>query len=190
MSVSDIKALPSLVSPEIAFAGRSNVGKSSLINSLLNRKNLVKTGKTPGKTRLLNFFSVDGKLTFVDLPGFGYAKVSKTEKNKWTKLIDGYLSTDNRLTLCFLLIDIRREVESLEENFLSLLKSRNIETEIIVTKVDKVSRNRLLVELQKFSKSLGVESGEIIHYSSFTGAGKDRVWQVIANKTGIVLHTP
>jgi GTP-binding protein len=143
-----------------------------------------------GETRLLNFFSVDKKLAFVDLPGFGYAKVSKTERNRWVKLIDGYLSMADRVTLCFLLVDIRREIGILEEEFLNLLKSRQIETKVILTKADKLSRNRLLAEVDRFGKSLGVKSGEVIYYSSPTGIGKDRVWQVIADKTGFNLYTP
>jgi GTP-binding protein len=185
MSVANIRALPAPMFPEVAFAGRSTVGKSSLINKILDRKNLVKTGQTPGKTRLLNFFNIGGKVVFVDLPGYGYAAVSKAEKAQWNKLIDGYLRKRKNLAMCFILVDVRRGVEEEEAMLIDMLHSYNVSTCIVLTKSDKLSNNQLMNQKHKIAKEIGVNFEELIHFSTVTGDGKDRIRQEICHTVGI-----
>ena len=186
-SVANVKQLPPQIYPEIAFAGRSNVGKSSMMNAILDRKKLVKTGKTPGKTRLLNFFNIDDRLVFVDLPGYGYAAVSKWERAGWAKLLDAYFRKRTALTMCFILIDIRRTMETEERDLFNLLTEYNIISCIVLTKSDKVSRNQLLNRKNKIAKEIGVKVEELIHFSTVTGEGKAEVRKKIAEKTGAEL---
>ncbi|MDR2884750.1 MAG: ribosome biogenesis GTP-binding protein YihA/YsxC [Deferribacteraceae bacterium] len=185
MSVANVRALPAPMYPEIAFAGRSNVGKSSLINKILDRKNLVKTGKTPGKTKLLNFFNVGGEMVFVDLPGYGYAAVSKAEKAQWAKLIDGYLRKRKNLVMCFILVDIRRGVEEEEAMLLQLLHEYNISACVVLTKSDKLSNNQLMNQKHKIAKEIGANFEDLIHFSTVTGDGKDKIRKAICETVGI-----
>ncbi|MDR2868844.1 MAG: ribosome biogenesis GTP-binding protein YihA/YsxC [Deferribacteraceae bacterium] len=182
ISVADIKQLPPPLYPEVAFAGRSNVGKSSLMNKLLERKQLVKTGKTPGKTRLLNFFNINDQAMFVDLPGYGYAAVSKAETSKWGRLLDGYFQTRKNLAMCLILVDIRRSFEEEEATLYDLLLRYNIAPCIVLTKSDKLSKNQLLNNKVRISKDTGIPVEQLIHFSATTGDGRDAVRNAITQE--------
>lgn len=172
--------------PEICFAGRSNVGKSSMINKILGRKNLVKVGNTPGKTRLINFFNIDSKYIFTDLPGYGYAAVSKAERAAWGKLIEYYFAHRQNLALCVLLLDIRRVPNSDDMKMISAMKSRNVPLISVLTKADKLSNNEKVKQIKIISESSGINKENLIVFSSVTGQGKEQVWQEIV-KTSISL---
>ena len=152
---------------EIAFVGRSNVGKSSFINAFLGRKSLAKTSSTPGKTRTINFYNIDNKFRLVDLPGYGYAKVSKKEKEKWDKLINEYLHDRENLKEVFLLVDIRREPTDLDLQMYDWIIDSGFTGFIIATKYDKISKNQLQKHIRSIMKKLDVEDeGLIFAYSS------------------------
>ena len=152
---------------EIAFVGRSNVGKSSFINAFLGRKSLAKTSSTPGKTRTINFYNIDNKFRLVDLPGYGYAKVSKKEKEKWDKLINEYLHDRENLKEVFLLVDIRHEPTDLDLQMYDWIIDSGFTGFIIATKYDKISKNQLQKHIRAIMKKLDVEDeGLIFAYSS------------------------
>ena len=152
---------------EIAFVGRSNVGKSSFINAFLGRKSLAKTSSTPGKTRTINFYNIDNKFRLVDLPGYGYAKVSKKEKVKWDKLINEYLHDRENLKEVFLLVDIRHEPTDLDRQMYDWIIDSGFTGFIIATKYDKISKNQLQKHISAIMKKLDVEDeGLIFAYSS------------------------
>ncbi|MBW1845613.1 MAG: YihA family ribosome biogenesis GTP-binding protein [Deltaproteobacteria bacterium] len=165
--------------PEIAFAGRSNVGKSSLINTLINRKNLVKTSSTPGRTQLINFFKVNNQFSFVDLPGYGYAKVPAAIRKKWGPMIESYLSTRQSLNGVVLIMDLRRQPQDAEIDFINWLKQFNIASILVLTKIDKLSKTKQLKQHQMIAKGLGVELADLILFSAKTRKGKDAVWNAI-----------
>ncbi len=169
---------PKHTEPEIAFAGRSNVGKSSLINSLLGRKGLVKVSKTPGKTRLLNFFSTGSKTVFVDMPGYGFANVPSNIRREWGEMIEAYLKNRENLKAVLVLLDVRRKPN--EDDFLLLdwLDHFEIETLLVFTKIDKTGKSRRNNEIKKFKNLLGSSLTEKNHqvYSSHTGEGKKELW--------------
>ncbi|MDH3976097.1 MAG: ribosome biogenesis GTP-binding protein YihA/YsxC [Deltaproteobacteria bacterium] len=177
------KDFPELDLPEIAFVGRSNVGKSSLINKLLNRKSLAKTSSTPGKTRLINYFLINEELVFVDLPGYGYAKVSKKERESWGVMVDRYLSKSANLKGVVLLQDMRRERSELDRVMMNMIRHYALPVILVLTKADKFSRNRQIERLKKISKSLAVEGIKAIPFSSVSGDGRDELWHVIAEVT-------
>ncbi|WP_295883438.1 ribosome biogenesis GTP-binding protein YihA/YsxC [uncultured Anaerococcus sp.] len=155
---------------EIAFVGRSNVGKSSFINAFLGRKNLARTSSKPGKTRTINFYNIDNKFRLVDLPGYGYAKVSKAEKAKWDKLINEYLHDRENLKEVFLLVDIRHEPTNLDLQMYNWIIESGFTGFIIATKYDKISRNQLHKHIKQIMKKLDVaDEGLIFAYSSETG---------------------
>lgn len=172
--------------PEIIFTGKSNVGKSSLINSILNRKRLAKTGNTPGKTKLINFFIVNSSFYFVDLPGYGYAAVSKTEREKWSKMIKAYLNASSSIKLAFSILDIRHKPTQNDITLIEMFHSMNIPQIIILNKKDKISNNKLFVQSRMFKEILsGLETViEIIPYSAVTGFNRDRVLNHIQNFSG------
>lgn len=152
---------------EIAFVGRSNVGKSSFINAFLGRKSLAKTSSTPGKTRTINFYNIDNKFRLVDLPGYGYAKVSKKEKEKWDKLINEYLHDRENLKEVFLLVDIRHEPTDLDRQMYDWIIESDFTGFIIATKYDKISKNQLQKHIKAIMKKLDlVDEGLIFAYSS------------------------
>lgn len=164
---------------EVAFAGRSNVGKSSLLNVLVNRKNLVKTSKTPGRTQLINFFLLNESISLVDLPGYGYAKVPEAVKRSWGPMIENYLSLRESLTSVVLIMDIRRTPKVEEFNFIDWLQQRNIPCIPILTKIDKLSKNKQIKQRSIIAKNLGVLPDELIGFSAKSRAGLKNVWQAI-----------
>ena len=165
--------------PEIAFSGRSNVGKSSLINTLVNRKRLVKTSSTPGRTQLINFFDINETFSLVDLPGYGYAKVPARIQKEWGPMIETYLSTRKTLKGVVLIMDIRRTPRQEEMDFIGWLDSFMIPAILVVTKADKLSKTRQAKQLALIGHTLGIERPDLILFSAKTRLGKERVWSVI-----------
>ncbi len=164
---------------EIAFVGKSNVGKSSLINYMINRKALARTSQNPGKTRTINFYNVEDKLNFVDLPGYGYAKISKVEREKWGNMIEDYLSKREELTAVVLLIDIRHDVQKNDLQMYEWLKYYNYNVIIACTKADKISRGKVDKHVANIRKGLGSKNDIIIPFSSEKKQGKEKLWDVI-----------
>ncbi len=166
--------------PEIAFAGKSNVGKSSLINAMINRKALARTSGSPGKTRTINFYNVEDTLMFVDLPGYGYARTSKSEQEKWGKMIEGYLMKREYLKGIILLIDIRHEPGENDKMMYEWLRHYGHKIIIVATKSDKLKRSQINKHLSVIIKSLNLEKDDvIIPFSSENKSGKDELWEVI-----------
>ncbi len=170
---------PPAALPEIAFAGRSNVGKSSLINTLLNRKRLVKTSATPGRTQLLNFFEVNKAFSFVDLPGYGYAKVPASVKKSWGTMIETYLSTRETLKGVVLIMDVRRIPELHELNLIDWLNHFGLQSILILTKADKLSKTKQIKQHLSIAKALFVDKNELILFSAKSRQGRDAVWDAI-----------
>lgn len=165
---------------EIAFAGRSNVGKSSFINSMLGRKNLARTSSSPGKTRTINFYNIDEKLRLVDLPGYGYAKVSKEEKSSWAKIINEYLESRENLKEVFLLVDIRHDPTKQDIEMFRFIKEAGFVGIVIATKSDKISKSKALTQIKNIAKVLKIENTDyIIPYSSVDKNMVDEMWMVI-----------
>jgi GTP-binding protein len=165
---------------EIAFVGRSNVGKSSLINSLTNRRKLVKVSRTPGKTRLVNFFLINNEFYFVDLPGYGYAKVSRTEKESWGKFIETYLVNRGQLKRIILLVDCRRKPSEDDRLMYDFIKHYGYECTVVATKTDKLTKNELKKNMAMLIKELDL-SGEdkLLTYSSLNKQGKEELLENI-----------
>jgi GTP-binding protein len=164
--------------PEVAFLGRSNVGKSSLLNSLLQRKGLARTSNTPGRTQSINFFLVNETLYFTDLPGYGYAKVSKTMRADWGKMAEEYLANREELVLSIQLVDSRHEPTTLDKQLNEWLLYHQKKHLVVATKADKLSNNKLKESLQKIEQIL--PQSRIIPYSSITGKGRDEIWREIS----------
>ena len=172
--------LPDTGRPEIAFAGKSNVGKSSLINGLMNRKALARTSSQPGKTQTINFYNVNDFMYLVDLPGYGYAKVPETEKAKWGKMIERYLHTSQTLKAVFLLIDIRHEPSANDRQMYDWIVSNGYRPVIIATKLDKIKRSQLQKQISIIKKSLGCPSEtKVFPFSAQTKQGRDEIWEYI-----------
>jgi GTP-binding protein len=163
--------------PEVAFAGRSNVGKSSLINKILNRKKLVRTSKTPGRTQLLNFFEINEVYRFVDLPGYGYAKVPAEVQKRWRPMVETFLTRRSNLRGMVLLLDIRREPSKEDLNLWHWLQTMSIKVATVITKVDKLSKNKRNKQVVAIARSLGCKTDELIEFSAMTGEGKDELWK-------------
>ena len=172
--------LPENSCPEFAFAGKSNVGKSSLINALLNRKSLARTSASPGKTQTINFYNINDALYFVDLPGYGYAKVSQKTQEQWGKMIERYLNSSNMLKTVFLLIDMRHEPSKNDQLMYEWIIDSGFQPVIILTKQDKLSKNEQAKNLSLIRKSLGLKKEDpVIPFSSVTKAGRDEIWELI-----------
>ena len=172
--------LPRNTKPEIAFAGKSNVGKSSLINSLVNRKALARTSSSPGKTQTINYYNVNNDLYFVDLPGYGFAKVSKTEKEKWGVMIENYLNTSDQLRAVFLLVDIRHKANANDVQMYEWIKQMGFSPIIIATKLDKLKRSQVDKSVKILKESLGVDKDtKLIKFSSKTKQGKEEILNLI-----------
>jgi len=163
--------------PEVAFAGRSNVGKSSLINKILNRKKLVRTSKTPGRTQLLNFFEINEIYRFVDLPGYGYAKVPAEVQKRWRPMVETYLTSRSNMRGMVLLLDIRREPSKEDLNLWHWLQTKSIEVVKVTTKADKLSRNKRNKQIAAIAKTLGCKKEELIEFSAITGEGRHEIWK-------------
>lgn len=172
--------LPDNQLPEVAFAGKSNVGKSSLINGLMNRKSYARTSSQPGKTQTINFYNINEALYFVDLPGYGFAKVSKETKEKWGKMIERYLQRSKQLRLVFLLIDIRHEPSANDVGMYEWIVHNGFYPVIIATKLDKINRSQIQKHVKMIKNTLNVEEGTpIVPYSAVTKQGRDEIWQLI-----------
>lgn len=182
-SFGTIDQLPKSKTSEIAFAGRSNVGKSSLLNALMYRKGLAKVSSKPGKTATINFFDVDG-VDFVDLPGYGYAKVSASELDRWADLIEGYFNEQRNLALAVCLIDIRHDPSELDRVMIDFVKEKGLPFAIVLTKADKLSRQKCNTQKSKISKSLDLpDDVQIIMTSVEKKTGIDELRILIENKT-------
>lgn len=165
---------------EIAFAGKSNVGKSSLINALMNRKSLARTSAQPGKTQTINFYNINDEMYFVDLPGYGYAKVSQAEKEKWGKMIEKYLHNSKVLQAVFLLIDIRHEPSANDKQMYDWIMSNGFHPIIIATKLDKIKRSQIQKQVKLIKQGLGVDADTIIiPFSSETKQGREETYDLI-----------
>ncbi len=166
--------------PEIALAGRSNVGKSSFINKMLNRKALARTSSKPGKTQTLNFFLINEKLFYVDVPGYGYAKVSKTEREAWGKMIETYITSRDQLKAVVLLVDLRHSPTKDDVMMYDFLKHFEIPVIIVATKADKIPKGKWDKHAKVVRETMQIEEGdELVLFSSETGMGKEKAWSII-----------
>ena len=171
--------------PEIAFAGKSNVGKSSLINALMNRKSLARTSSQPGKTQTINFYNINNAMYLVDLPGYGYAKVSESERAKWGKMIENYLHKSKQLKAIFLLIDIRHTPGANDKTMYDWIVYQGYQPIIIATKLDKLKRAQVQKALKEVRTGLGLKSGDIvIPFSAQTKQGRDEIWALMDELVG------
>lgn len=177
------KQYPNTDLPEIAFAGRSNVGKSSLINKLLNRKKLARVSAQPGKTATINFYDIDSTLIFVDLPGYGFAKVSKQEKEKWGRMIEEYLNEREQLIQVILLVDMRHKPTNDDVMMFNWVVESGFEPIVIATKKDKVKPSQREDALKLIKDTLGID--EVIPFSSEKGDGVDEVWNLFKQMIGV-----
>lgn len=180
---------PEMKLPEVAIAGRSNVGKSSMINTLLNRKKLARTSGKPGRTRTINFFNIEDELIFVDVPGYGYAKVSKKELEKWGDMMDHYFSTREVLEKVILIVDFRHKPTEQDVQMYDYLKYLGLPVLIVATKADKVKRGVHNRHMNQVINTLQIVEGDIVvPFSSETRQGKDEVWNIILNDLGIEIE--
>jgi GTP-binding protein len=172
--------LPENRDPEFAFAGKSNVGKSSLINALMNRKSLARTSSQPGKTQTINFYHINDAFYYADLPGYGYAKVPVAEKAKWGKMIERYLQKSVMLKCVFLLIDIRHEPSANDQLMADWIQSNGFVPVILATKADKLNRSQIPRQIKLVREGLGLEKGStVIPFSSVTKQGREEIWALI-----------
>ena len=175
--------LPKNTKPEIAFAGKSNVGKSSLINALMNRKSYARISATPGKTQTINYYSINDEMYLVDLPGYGYAKVSEQEKIKWGQLIERYLHSSAQLKAVFLLIDIRHAPSENDRRMYQWIVDQGFHPIIIATKLDKIKRSQVQKQMKVLREGLKLIPGTmIIPFSSQTKQGRDEIWDMVENQ--------
>lgn len=178
--------LPENTLPEIAFAGKSNVGKSSLINGLMNRKSFARTSATPGKTQTINFYNINQELYLVDLPGYGYAKVSEQEKKKWGQMIERYLHQSKQLRAVFLLIDIRHAPSANDKMMYDWILSQGYQPIIIATKLDKLKRSQVQKQVKVVRQGLGLSKDSIlISFSAVTKQGRDEIWDLAEEICGL-----
>ena len=178
--------LPENTLPEVAFAGKSNVGKSSLINALMNRKAYARTSAEPGKTQTINYYNINDALYYVDLPGYGFAKVSKETKEKWGKMIERYLNRSQMLKSVFLLVDIRHEPSANDKQMYQWMTESGFHPVIIATKLDKIKRSQVAKSLKEIRTGLGLpKDGKILPFSAETKQGRDEIWALIDELTGL-----
>ena len=171
--------LPDNALPEVAFAGKSNVGKSSLINALMNRKSYARTSAQPGKTQTINFYNINEEIYFVDLPGYGYAKASKTEVEKWGQMIERYLQRSKQLKCVFLLIDIRHDPGANDKLMYDWVVANGFTPVIIATKLDKIKRSQIDKQVKLIRDSLGAKGVQIIPFSATSKQGREEIYEVI-----------
>lgn len=171
--------------PEVAFAGRSNVGKSSLLNVLVNRRGLARTSSTPGRTQSINFFSVAGRLYFVDLPGYGYARVSRDARRSWGKMVETYLRNRSNLKAVVVILDIRRDPNQADLDLLEWLRGYGRSPIVVLTKADKFSRSRARQRASEISTQLGpLGASQAVLFSAQTREGREEIWRRIREVTG------
>ena len=171
--------------PEIAFAGKSNVGKSSLINALMNRKSLARTSSQPGKTQTINFYNINDAMYLVDLPGYGYAKVAESEKQKWGRMSENYLHTSKQLKAVFLLIDIRHTPGTNDKTMYDWIVYQGYQPIIIATKLDKLKRSQVQKALKEVRVGLGLKTDDVvIPFSAQTKQGRDEIWALMDELIG------
>ena len=179
--------LPENNKPEVAFAGKSNVGKSSLINALMNRKSYARISATPGKTQTINFYNINDELYLVDLPGYGYARVSEQEKERWGKMIERYLHSSKQLKAVFLLIDIRHEPSANDKMMYDWIVHNGFDPIIIATKLDKIKRSQWQKHVKMIKEGLKLRPGtKVIPFSAQTKQGREEIWELIDELTGFV----
>jgi GTP-binding protein len=172
---------PETTLPEVAFAGRSNVGKSSLINTLLRRSKAARVSNTPGRTRAINFFRINDQFVLVDLPGYGYARVSKDRKAEWKPMIEGYLRHSPNLRGIVQLLDVRHDPTKDDIQMLDFLSEVGVPTMIVMTKTDKLSKAQAQARIKEISASLGLEEDQVIPFSSETGVGRDELAEAVVS---------
>jgi GTP-binding protein len=166
---------PTTTLPEVAFAGRSNVGKSSLLNTLVRRTALARVSRTPGRTREINFFEINGEFILVDLPGYGYARVSKADRAAWRPLIEGYLRDSAMLRGLVLLLDARRDPTPDDERMLAFLAERGLPVLVVITKIDKLPPRAVAARVAELTATLGLEAEQVVPFSAMTGVGRDEL---------------
>lgn len=175
--------LPENNKPEVAFAGKSNVGKSSLINALMNRKSYARISATPGKTQTINFYNINDELYLVDLPGYGYARVSEQEKERWGKMIERYLHSSKQLKAVFLLIDIRHAPSANDKMMYHWVVEQGYQPVIIATKLDKIKRSQVQKHIKMLRDGLSLVPGtKVIPFSASTKQGRDEIWELIESE--------
>lgn len=175
--------LPDNDRPEVAFAGKSNVGKSSMINALMNRKSYARISATPGKTQTINFYNINDALYLVDLPGYGYARVSEKEKEQWGRMIERYLHSSSQLKAVFLLIDIRHNPSANDRLMYKWIVDQGYQPVIIATKLDKIKRSQVQKHVKMLKEGLALVPGTtVIPFSSVTKQGRDEIWELIENE--------
>ena len=178
--------LPENTLPEFAFAGKSNVGKSSLINALMNRKAYARTSGQPGKTQTINFYKINDAMYYVDLPGYGYAKVSVEEKARWGKMIENYLHNSAMLKKVFLLVDIRHEPSENDKMMYDWIIHNGYQPVIIATKLDKLKRSQVAGQVKQIRTGLGLSGEDIlIPFSAETKQGRDQIWELLEKEAGL-----
>ena len=178
--------LPENTLPEIAFAGKSNVGKSSLINGLMNRKSFARISGTPGKTQTINFYNINQELYLVDLPGYGYAKVSEKEKQKWGRMIERYLHSSKQLKAVFLLIDIRHDPSANDKLMYDWILAQGYRPIIIATKLDKIKRSQAAKHVKAVRQGLGLGTdAKVIPFSAVSKQGRDEIWELAEELCGL-----
>ena len=175
--------LPDNDRPEVAFAGKSHVGKSSMINALMNRKSYARISATPGKTQTINFYNINDALYLVDLPGYGYARVSEKEKEQWGRMIERYLHSSSQLKAVFLLIDIRHDPSANDRLMYKWIVDQGYQPVIIATKLDKIKRSQVQKHVKMLKEGLALVPGTtVIPFSSVTKQGRDEIWELIENE--------
>jgi GTP-binding protein len=170
---------PEAALPEVAFAGRSNVGKSSLLNRLIHRKKFARVSNTPGRTREVNFFKVNDAFVFVDLPGYGYARISKAQRAEWRPLIEGYLGTTRQLRGIVQLLDARHDPTADDEAMLEFLSEIELPTIVVLTKIDKLGAAERARRVGEISRRLGLDADQVVVFSAVTGEGRDELAEAI-----------